>query len=69
MKVDVTYTDSIDEAKERHRIISEGDLMSREGVVGIVGNEVLIKIESAESGGRYPRLNEIVVGYLTGTKR
>jgi len=65
----VIYTDSIDDAKEKHRIISEGDLMSREGVVGIVGNEVLIKIENAESGGRYPRLNEIVVGYLTGTKR
>lgn len=65
----VIYTDSIDDAKEKHRIISEGDAMSRDGIVGIVGNEVLVKVDGSESSGRYPRLNEIVVGYLTGTKR
>jgi len=60
----IIYTDSIDEAKEKHRIIEKGESLQEGEVVGLVGQNVLVKTNS--DVGRYPKLNEIVVAYLTG---
>ncbi|HOJ87468.1 MAG TPA: ABC transporter ATP-binding protein [Pseudothermotoga sp.] len=60
----VIYSDSIDNAKENHRIVDKGENLQASDVIGLVGSSVLVKTKS--DVGRYPRLNEIVVGYLTG---
>uniref|UniRef100_A0A7V4KDW5 ABC transporter ATP-binding protein n=1 Tax=Fervidobacterium pennivorans TaxID=93466 RepID=A0A7V4KDW5_FERPE len=65
----VIYTDSIDEAKEKHRVFKSGESIGNGEVIGIVGDEILVKIYSRnEDNGRFPKLQEIVVGYLTGRK-
>ncbi|WP_448374720.1 ABC transporter ATP-binding protein [Fervidobacterium sp.] len=65
----VIYTDSIDGAKERHRIFKTGESIGNGEVIGIVGDEILVKIYGEnEDNGRFPKLQEIVVGYLTGRK-
>lgn len=60
----IIYTDSIDEAKERHRIIERGESLKEGEVIGLVGQAVLVRMDS--DVGRYPKLSEIVVAYLTG---
>lgn len=60
----IIYTDSIDEAKEKHRIVEKGETIQEGEVVGLVGQAVLVKTQ--RDIGRFPKLNEIVVGYLTG---
>lgn len=61
----VIYTDSIDEAKEKHRVIGKRENFPSGNAIGIVGDELLVKIsEEAEEVGRYPKFNDIVVGYL-----
>lgn len=60
----IIYTDSIDEAKEKHRIVEKGESIQDGEVVGLVGQNVLVKASS--DVGRYPKLSEIVVAYLTG---
>lgn len=58
------YSDSIDNAKEIHRIVDKGENLEATEVIGLVGSSVLVKTKS--NVGRFPKLNEIVVGYLTG---
>lgn len=58
------YSDSIDNAKENHRIINKGESLEASDVIGLVGSSVLVKTKA--DLGRFPKLNEIVVGYLTG---
>lgn len=58
------YTDSIDGAKGKHRLVEKGETLQAGEVIGLVGQSVLLKI--GEEVGRYPKLNEIVVAYLTG---
>ncbi|MEJ5229487.1 MAG: ABC transporter ATP-binding protein [Pseudothermotoga sp.] len=60
----VIYTDSIDNAKESHRIVEKGESLEASQVIGLVGSSVLVRTDSQI--GRFPKLNEIVVGYLTG---
>ncbi len=60
----IIYTDSIDNAKETHRIVERGENLEASQVIGLVGSTVLVKTNSQI--GRFPKLNEIVVGYLTG---
>lgn len=61
----VVYTDSIDEAKEKHRVIGRGENFLSGTAIGIVGDELLVKVsEEAKEIGRYPKFNDIVVGYL-----
>lgn len=60
----VIYSDSIDNAKEIHRVIDKGESLEGADVIGIVGSSVLVKTKAEV--GRFPKLNEIVVGYLTG---
>lgn len=61
----VIYSDSIDEAKEKHRVIGKGENFSNGSPVGIVGDELLVKVnEEAKDVGRYPKFNDIIIGYL-----
>lgn len=64
----VIYSDSIDEAKEKHRIVGKGEEIAPGSIIGIVGDEVLIRVNEEDRGnkdvGRFPKLNDIVVGYL-----
>lgn len=61
----VIYADSIDEAKEKHRVIGRGENFLSGTAIGIVGDELLVKVsEEAKEIGRYPKFNDIVVGYL-----
>ncbi|AMW33735.2 ATP-binding cassette domain-containing protein [Fervidobacterium islandicum] len=65
----VIYTDSIDSAKEKHRVFRAGESIGTGDIIGIVGDEILVRVsgEVTESG-RFPKFQEIVVGYLTGKK-
>ncbi len=60
----VVYTDSIDSAKENHRIVESNVAIADGQVIGLVGSNILVKTN--KDIGRFPKLNEIVVGYLTG---
>ena len=60
----VIYSDSIDNAKETHRIVEKGENLQATDVIGLVGSSILVKTKS--DVGRFPKLNEIVIGYLTG---
>ncbi len=60
----IIYSDSIDNAKETHRIVDKGENLQATDVIGLVGSSVLVRTRS--DVGRFPKLNEIVVGYLTG---
>ncbi|MBE3579878.1 MAG: ABC transporter ATP-binding protein, partial [Caldanaerobacter subterraneus] len=58
----ILYTDSIDEAKQKHRIVRLNENIKGAKVIAVMNNEVLVKTE--EDIGEYPRLNQIIVGYL-----
>ncbi|MCS7175656.1 ABC transporter ATP-binding protein [Pseudothermotoga sp.] len=60
----IIYVNSIDGAKENHRLIEKGESIRSGEVIGLVGQSVLLKTD--DDVGRYPKLNEIVVAYLTG---
>ncbi|QTA38622.1 ATP-binding cassette domain-containing protein [Thermosipho ferrireducens] len=60
----VIFTDSIDHAKETHKILSSGEELTDGTIIGLVKNELLVKTDIEI--GRYPKLSEIVIGYLTG---
>lgn len=63
----VIYTDSIDSAKEKHRVIKPENSIPGAEVIGLVGDEVLVRLngEIEFETGRFPRLHEIVVAYLS----
>ncbi|MBT1247492.1 MULTISPECIES: ATP-binding cassette domain-containing protein [unclassified Thermosipho (in: thermotogales)] len=64
---EVIFHDYIDASKEKHRII-EAQYETKTGtIIGLVGKNLLVKTD--ENIGRYPKLNEIVVGYLNGTEK
>jgi len=63
---DVLYSDTIDEAKEKHRIVESGEKVPVGNVIGVVNNQTLLKTE--DEIGSYPTFNQIVLGYLQGRK-
>ncbi|BBJ28569.1 ABC transporter ATP-binding protein [Athalassotoga saccharophila] len=62
----IIYTDTIDEAKAKHRIGGRNEKISGE-IIGTVGDEVLYRTDKDE--GRYPTLMEISIAYIQGQKR
>ena len=62
----ILYTDTIDGAKEKHRIISRDHRYDTGEIISTVGNETLIK--TSDEIGRYPTFKEIVLGYLQSKK-
>ncbi|WP_126992184.1 ABC transporter ATP-binding protein [Thermosipho globiformans] len=64
---EVIYKDYIDDAKEKHKIIDSEEKITSGEVIGLVGDKILIKTD--EEIGRYPKLNEIVVGYLNSKNK
>ncbi|WP_434629445.1 ABC transporter ATP-binding protein [Thermoanaerobacterium thermosaccharolyticum] len=62
----ILYTDSIDEAKQKHRILSLNKNVKGAKVIAVINDEVLVKTD--EDIGEYPRLNQIIVGYLKSTE-
>lgn len=58
----IVYTDGVDEAKTKHRVISKGEKFDNAEVVGLIFDDILIKTD--DDCGRYPKLNDIVVAYL-----
>ncbi|MCX7653944.1 MAG: ABC transporter ATP-binding protein [Fervidobacterium sp.] len=61
----VIYTDSLDEAKEKHRVIGRGENFMAGEIIGLLGDELLVRLnENTINVGRYPKFNDIVVGYL-----
>ena len=64
---DILYTDHLDDAKEKHRIVNQEEKVSYGEVIGLVKNDTLIR--TAQEVGRYPTFQEIILGYLQGKKR
>ena len=60
----ILYCDSIDDAKQKHRIVSSITNLEDAEVIGLLDGEVLVKTE--KEVGEYPRLNQIIIGYLRG---
>lgn len=60
----ILYCDSIDDAKQKHRIVSSMANLKDAEVVGLLDGEVLVRTE--KDMGEYPRLNQIIIGYLRG---
>ncbi len=58
----VVYSDDIDSAKEKHRIVAQNQIGEYDEVIGFVESGWLVKTE--EDKGRYPSLREIVLAYL-----
>jgi ABC-2 type transport system ATP-binding protein len=58
----ILYTDDMDSAKEKHRMIRKGEPIPTGEVVSNFEEEVLVKTE--EEIGRFATFNEIVLGYL-----
>ncbi len=63
---EILYSDTIDNAKENHRLVNTGETVPFGTVIGIVENGSLVKTQ--EDVGRYPNFKEIVLGYLQGKK-
>ncbi len=63
---EILYADTIDNSKEKHRIVNSGEKIPAGDVIGIIDNETLIR--TMEDVGRYPNFKEIVLGYLQGKK-
>ncbi|MFO7882299.1 MAG: ABC transporter ATP-binding protein [Kosmotogaceae bacterium] len=62
----VLYTDTMDEAKEKHRMIGQGEGTKGGEVISALGNETLVK--TTEEAGRFANFKEIVLGYLQGKR-
>lgn len=62
----VLYSDTVDDAKASHRLISHDEKIPQGEVIGIVGDDTLVKTN--EDVGRFPKFKEIVLGYLGGYK-
>lgn len=62
----VLYNDTIDGAKEKHRVISRESRHNPGEVISTLGNETLVK--TSEEVGRYPTFKEVVLAYLQSKK-
>ncbi len=62
----ILYTDTIDDAKHKHRIVRLNENTRGAKIVAVIDDEILVKTD--EDIGEYPRLNQIIVGYLKGTQ-
>jgi len=62
----ILYTDDMDSAKEKHRMIRKGEPIPAGEVIANFEEEVLVKTE--EDIGRFATFNEIVLGYLRSIK-
>ncbi|HEU24308.1 MAG: ABC transporter ATP-binding protein [Mesoaciditoga sp.] len=62
----IIYTDTVDEAKSKHRIGGRNEKISGT-IVGTVGDEILYRTDKDE--GRYPTLMEISIAYIQGQRQ
>lgn len=62
----ILYNDSIDDAKEKHRVITRGEKIPQGIIIGNSGNETIVKTD--DENGRYATFREIVLAYLKGSK-
>jgi len=62
----ILYTDNIDDAKHKHRIVRPDEDTRNAIIVAVIDDEILVKTE--EDIGVYPRLNQIIVGYLKSSR-
>jgi ABC-2 type transport system ATP-binding protein len=62
----IIYTDTVDDAKSKHRIGGRNEKIGGE-IIGAVGDEILYKTDKGE--GRYPTLMEISIAYIQGQRR
>lgn len=62
----ILYNDSIDDAKEKHRVITRGEKIPQGTIIGNSGSETIVKTN--EENGRYATFREIVLAYLKGSK-
>ncbi|MDN5343401.1 ABC transporter ATP-binding protein [Oceanotoga sp. DSM 15011] len=62
----VLYSDTIDDAKSKHRIINKGETVPNGKVVANINEEILI--ETDEDVGRYATFKEISLAYLKENK-
>ena len=63
----IIYSDSIDEAKTKHRIVGKDEKVHKGEIIGILNDEYLLRVENTNTDvGRYPTFREIVLGYLRG---
>lgn len=62
----VLYSDTVDDAKASHRLISRDEKVPQGEVVGLVGDDTLVK--TGKDVGRFPKFKEIVLGYLGGRR-
>lgn len=60
------YSDTIDDAKDKHRIINQGETIPEGEVIANIGDEVLVKTE--KEVGRYPTFRELSLAYLRENK-
>jgi len=58
----ILYTDTIDDAKHKHRVVRLNENIRNARIVAVMEDEILIRTQ--EDIGEYPRLNQIIVGYL-----
>jgi ABC-2 type transport system ATP-binding protein len=62
----ILYTDNIDDAKHKHRIVRPDEDTRGATIVAVTDDEILVRTE--EDIGVYPRLNQIIVGYLKSSR-
>ncbi len=58
----ILYKDTLDNAKESHRIIAEGETIPDGEVVANIDGGTLVKTK--KDVGEYPKFKDIVIGYL-----
>ncbi len=58
----ILYQDTLDNAKETHRVVDAGETIPEGEIIAHLDNETLVK--TGEDIGRYPTFKEIVIGYL-----
>jgi len=63
----IIFYNGIDSAKEQHRVVEDSSVTKESEIIGLIGKKLLVKTE--QNIGRFPNLNEIVVGYLSGKIR
>ena len=66
----IIYSDSLDEAKAKHRIVGKDERLAGCEIVGLLEDEYLVRVPDIETDvGRFPSFREIVLGYLRGKVR
>lgn len=64
----IIYTDSMDEAKEKHRVVERGGSIPENSmIIGSAGDKILVRTE--EEIGNYATFKNIVLGYLKNQKK